>query len=178
RRNRSKRSETARVRFSAPWFSLDFSGRDAGIRTRRSPLDLRHRPASPQTTTTSVSIGRCVPLRVPVGGVKNCRKRESTTCAKSQKSFVALGVIVRTRFLGPGSNPTRPINFLPVVTGSAADNPLRSSHFPNESSVREAMHFSGHATESMFDRYIVKSSARHRENVRKRDKYLARRLAE
>jgi len=40
------------------------------------------------------------------------------------------------------------------------------------------MYFSGHATPSMFDRYIVKSSERHRENVRKRDEYLERRLAE
>jgi hypothetical protein len=45
-------------------------------------------------------------------------------------------------------------------------------------SEREAMHFSGHATPSMFDRYIVKSSERHRENVKKRDEYLERRLAE
>lgn len=45
-------------------------------------------------------------------------------------------------------------------------------------STREAMHFSGHATESMFDRYIIKSADRHRENVRKRDEYLARRLTE
>lgn len=45
-------------------------------------------------------------------------------------------------------------------------------------STREAMHFSGHATESMFDRYIIKNSDRHRENVRKRDEYLARRFAE
>lgn len=45
-------------------------------------------------------------------------------------------------------------------------------------SEHEAMHFSGHATASMFDRYIVKSSARHRENVKKRDLYLERRLAE
>ncbi|MDQ5871811.1 MAG: tyrosine-type recombinase/integrase [Acidobacteriota bacterium] len=42
---------------------------------------------------------------------------------------------------------------------------------------REAMHFSGHATTSMFDRYIVKSADRHREQVRKRDAYLERRLA-
>jgi len=45
-------------------------------------------------------------------------------------------------------------------------------------SEREAMHFSGHATPNMFDRYIVKSSARHRENVKKRDLYLEGRLAE
>lgn len=43
---------------------------------------------------------------------------------------------------------------------------------------REAMHFSGHKTPSMFDRYIVKSADRHRENVRKRDAYLEQRLAD
>ena len=42
---------------------------------------------------------------------------------------------------------------------------------------REAMHFSAHATESMFDRYIIKSAERHRENVRRRDEHLERRLA-
>lgn len=45
-------------------------------------------------------------------------------------------------------------------------------------SEREAMHFSGHATPSMFDRYIIKSAERHRENVKRRDEYLSRRLAE
>lgn len=43
---------------------------------------------------------------------------------------------------------------------------------------REAMHFSGHSTPSTFDRYIVKSADRHRENVRKRDAYLEKRLAD
>jgi integrase len=41
----------------------------------------------------------------------------------------------------------------------------------------EAMAFSGHQTASMFQRYVVKSSARHRESVRRRDEYLERRLA-
>jgi len=45
-------------------------------------------------------------------------------------------------------------------------------------SQREAMHFSGHATENMFDRYVIKSPARHGRNVLKRDKYLAKRLAD
>lgn len=40
------------------------------------------------------------------------------------------------------------------------------------------MYFSGHATPSLFARYIVKSSERYRENVRKRDEYLKQRLAE
>jgi hypothetical protein len=43
---------------------------------------------------------------------------------------------------------------------------------------REPMHFSGHKTPSMFDRYIVKSPDRHREQVRKRDAYLEKRFAE
>jgi integrase len=43
---------------------------------------------------------------------------------------------------------------------------------------REAMAFSGHATPSMFDRYIIKSAERHGQSVRKRDAYLERRLAE
>jgi integrase len=42
----------------------------------------------------------------------------------------------------------------------------------------EAMAFSGHKTPSMFQRYVVKSSARHRESVRRRDEYLERRLAD
>lgn len=33
---------------------------------------------------------------------------------------------------------------------------------------REAMHFSGHATPSMFDRYLIKSAKRHGASVRKR----------
>jgi integrase len=45
-------------------------------------------------------------------------------------------------------------------------------------SQREAMHFSGHATENMFDRYVIKSADRHRESVRKRDAYLEKRLAD
>lgn len=40
------------------------------------------------------------------------------------------------------------------------------------------MAFSGHATPSMFDRYIVKSAERHGQSVRKRDAYLEHRLAE
>ena len=42
----------------------------------------------------------------------------------------------------------------------------------------EAMAFSGHKTASMFQRYVVKSSVRHRESVRRRDEYLERRLAD
>jgi integrase len=44
-------------------------------------------------------------------------------------------------------------------------------------SEREAMHFSGHKTPSMFDRYVIKSAKRHGESVRRRDEYLERRLA-
>ncbi len=43
---------------------------------------------------------------------------------------------------------------------------------------REAMHFSGHKTPAMFDRYVIKSSERHRENVRTRDAYLAKALSD
>lgn len=41
----------------------------------------------------------------------------------------------------------------------------------------ESMVFSGQKTPSMFQRYVVKNSARHRESVRRRDAYLERRLA-
>jgi integrase len=43
---------------------------------------------------------------------------------------------------------------------------------------REAMHFSGHKTPSMFDRYLIKSPERHAEQVARRDAYLAKRLAD
>ena len=45
-------------------------------------------------------------------------------------------------------------------------------------SEREAMHFSGHKTPSMFDRYVIKNADRHRASLEKRDQYLERRLAE
>jgi len=45
-------------------------------------------------------------------------------------------------------------------------------------SEREAMHFTGHKTPSMFDRYVIKSADRHRASVLKRDAYLEERLAE
>jgi integrase len=43
---------------------------------------------------------------------------------------------------------------------------------------REAMHFSGHKTPAMFDRYVIKSSDRHRANVKTRDAWLAAKLAD
>ncbi len=42
----------------------------------------------------------------------------------------------------------------------------------------EAMAFSGHRTPSMFQRYVIRNSDRHRKNVRKRDAYLKRQLSE
>jgi integrase len=44
-------------------------------------------------------------------------------------------------------------------------------------SEQEAMHFSGHKTPSMFDRYLIKSPERHAQ-VARRDAYLAKRLAD
>ena len=42
----------------------------------------------------------------------------------------------------------------------------------------EAMAFSGHRTPSMFQRYVIRNSDRHRANVRTRDAYLKKRLSE
>jgi len=42
----------------------------------------------------------------------------------------------------------------------------------------EAMNFSGHATPSTFNRYLIKSAKRHGAAVRKRDEYLEKRLAD
>jgi integrase len=43
---------------------------------------------------------------------------------------------------------------------------------------REAMHFSGHKTPAMFDRYVIKSTDRHRANVKTRDAWLAAQFAD
>lgn len=40
------------------------------------------------------------------------------------------------------------------------------------------MHFSGHKTPSMFDRYVIKSAERHAEQIRKRDAFMAKQLAD
>jgi hypothetical protein len=42
----------------------------------------------------------------------------------------------------------------------------------------EAMAFSGHRTPSMFQRYVIRNSDRHRESVRRRDAYLKERLSQ
>jgi len=67
----------------------------------------------------------------------------------------------------------RKAGFTPYDTKKTAAGLLIDSGL----SEREAMDFSGHKTASMFDRYVIKSAERHRRSLRKRDDYMAAKLA-